>query len=365
MASGVTGRSSAVDAAVQRGRDALRGAPDQRWLALPLAGHQLVGYRLAGRLPEAMRTAERFRDEYGDKPFGAEGSSLLFGMAELPTGRVATALRWLAEARAGLMAYPTTSWLAQCLIDMARAHAQLGTPEPARQAVDQLADIGRYAVEFMRVEAMLAEAWVFAAEGTTSLAVERAREAADFARRTGMLAQEVLARHDAVRFGDRTAAARLTALAGTVDGPFAPAAAAHATAFAADDGAGLWEAARAFERIGLRLCAADAAAHAAAAHTRSGRRGSAQLATANAARLAAECEGARTPALRASATALPLTGREREIADLIAAGLSNRDIAERLTVSVRTVEGHVYRACQRLGLSSRDELAAITAPDAP
>jgi DNA-binding CsgD family transcriptional regulator len=56
---------------------------------------------------------------------------------------------------------------------------------------------------------------------------------------------------------------------------------------------------------------------------------------------------------------LPLTVREREIANLVAAGLSNREIAERLTVSVRTVEGHLYRACIKLDISDREELAAL------
>jgi DNA-binding CsgD family transcriptional regulator len=51
--------------------------------------------------------------------------------------------------------------------------------------------------------------------------------------------------------------------------------------------------------------------------------------------------------------------REREIANLVAAGLSNRDIADRLTVSVRTVEGHLYRACIKLDISDREELAAL------
>ncbi|MBS1696740.1 MAG: helix-turn-helix transcriptional regulator [Actinobacteria bacterium] len=40
---------------------------------------------------------------------------------------------------------------------------------------------------------------------------------------------------------------------------------------------------------------------------------------------------------------VPLSGREGEIVRLISAGLSNRDIAERLSISVRTVEGHIYR----------------------
>ncbi|MGH3512050.1 MAG: response regulator transcription factor [Pseudonocardiaceae bacterium] len=75
------------------------------------------------------------------------------------------------------------------------------------------------------------------------------------------------------------------------------------------------------------------------------------------------CEDARTPALAALAAPLPLTQREREIVTLAAGGLSNRLIAERLTLSVRTVEGHLYRACSKLGASNRAELAALLRGD--
>ena len=54
-----------------------------------------------------------------------------------------------------------------------------------------------------------------------------------------------------------------------------------------------------------------------------------------------------------------LTVREREMANLVAAGLNNRDIADRLTVSVRTVEGHLYRACTKCDCTDRDQLAAL------
>ena len=80
-------------------------------------------------------------------------------------------------------------------------------------------------------------------------------------------------------------------------------------------------------------------------------------ATAN--RLAVLCGGAVTPALRDMAEYLPLTVREREIANLVAAGLSNPQIADRLYLSARTVESHIYRACTKLSLKSRDELAAV------
>ena len=60
---------------------------------------------------------------------------------------------------------------------------------------------------------------------------------------------------------------------------------------------------------------------------------------------------------------LPLTSREREIANLVAAGLSNKEIAQRLTVSVRTVEGHIYRACTKLDITDRSEIAALLLKD--
>jgi LuxR family maltose regulon positive regulatory protein len=54
----------------------------------------------------------------------------------------------------------------------------------------------------------------------------------------------------------------------------------------------------------------------------------------------------------------PLTGREREILELLAAGLTNREIAQRLIVSARTVETHVARVTGKLGVNSRARAVA-------
>lgn len=56
-----------------------------------------------------------------------------------------------------------------------------------------------------------------------------------------------------------------------------------------------------------------------------------------------------------------LTRREHEIAHLIAHGLTNREIAERLVISGKTVEHHVSRILIKLGLRSRTEMAAFIA----
>ena len=66
--------------------------------------------------------------------------------------------------------------------------------------------------------------------------------------------------------------------------------------------------------------------------------------------------GSPTPAI--SDAAARLTRREREVASLVATGMSNRQIAEHLFVSERTAESHVQHILTKLGFSSRSEVAA-------
>lgn len=63
------------------------------------------------------------------------------------------------------------------------------------------------------------------------------------------------------------------------------------------------------------------------------------------------------PRLARRAAPLSLTSREEEVANLVRAGSTNRAIARKLTVSIRTVESHVAAVLDKSGLSSRSELA--------
>lgn len=62
----------------------------------------------------------------------------------------------------------------------------------------------------------------------------------------------------------------------------------------------------------------------------------------------------RQPPLPREASAL-LSPREREVLELAAKGLRNRAIADRLSISVRTVEGHLNSILTKLGVSTRIE----------
>jgi DNA-binding CsgD family transcriptional regulator len=112
------------------------------------------------------------------------------------------------------------------------------------------------------------------------------------------------------------------------------------------------------------LVAAEAADAAAAAYRDPGRAASARAAAARAAAWLEGCEGARPPTLRAGAVAEELTAREREVALLAAAGLSSREIADRLVLSVRTVDNHLQRAYRKLGVTRRQDLSRVL-PGAP
>ncbi|MBL7261078.1 helix-turn-helix transcriptional regulator [Actinoplanes sp. LDG1-01] len=67
-----------------------------------------------------------------------------------------------------------------------------------------------------------------------------------------------------------------------------------------------------------------------------------------------------------------LTARQREVAELISQGCTNREIAHRLSIDERSAEGHVERILQRLGFRSRAQIAAwftaqwgVSPPDSP
>lgn len=322
-----------------------------------LADFQVLGHRLAGRPGRADDQARRMLAASAELPGPARLMGLVVaGHAALAGGRLGEALRLLREAWAGL-ADSEHEFRFRCRTLLATTFAQTGQAAPAAPLLADIVAGQHPAYRLYEPDDLLARAWGAAAEGATTDALSHAVAAAGLARETGAPAYEVLAWQTAVQLGEATAALpRLTALAEL--SPRAVAAGAHARAWADQDGHALLEAADAWARLGDLLAAGDAAAQAADVHRQQGRQGSALSAAALAQKLAGR-SGARTPALAIAARPLPLTTREREIVALAARGLSNKAIAGRLTVSVRTVEGHLYRAGHKLGISERTALTEV------
>ncbi|WP_153415558.1 helix-turn-helix transcriptional regulator [Nocardia macrotermitis] len=327
---------------------------------------EVLALTLTGDLPSARLCATAYFGYSAPGQYLAWGlSKILQGTVDVAQGRFLDGVENLEQALAALTAEGAAAWMFPARIRLAEAYSALGRAgEAADSIAEAIARGGRHSAVY-EPQLEIARAWQAAAEGTVTPAVRLAIGAADSAARSNQHAIEAMALHTAARFGDTSVAGRLADLAARIDGRMVQVQARHAVAVASHDGPGLDAAATEFEEIGALLSAADAAAQAASAHERSGDRRRLLESAATANRLAAACGGAGTPALRQSAQPLPLTAREREIANLVAAGLSNRQIADRLTVSVRTVEGHLYRACIKLDVTDREALADLMRGEPP
>ncbi len=137
--------------------------------------------------------------------------------------------------------------------------------------------------------------------------------------------------------------------------PEVVAVARHLTAWADRDAVRLDAVARTFALDGRRLLGAEAAAQA-------GRCGAGERASALVGALLAGCSEATPPALLGS-EAVELSPRRRDAAVLAMTGADGRTIAARLGVSVRTVENHLARGYRAVGVSGRQELAALFDPE--
>ena len=341
------GTEDAVDIA-EAGYDVATRTLDAPHMRFNIADAHITALLLAGRISDALEVADRIRGQADELPGAAEllGAAVA-GRAALGAGDLRNACELLQRAAQGLSASHAGGWGFRYRVAQASALAIRGSTDAAEAALRGLDDVAR---QFRQLdfERGLARAWIAASQGSVSEAIAIVSTVADKSRAAGRFAEEVMCLQTAAQFGDPTGQPRLHELESVVEGPRAGLAARFAGALREGDGAGLSAASEEFERLGDLVAAIDAAAHAAIAHRRRDKRGSALSASTRADALAAQC-GAATPALRQATEALPLTDRETEIVMLIGEGLSNRAIADRLTLSVRTVESYVYRAMSKTG----------------
>ncbi len=357
----LTGRLSEAIELTARGRAAL-SAPDPMQ---PMTEHLYVAVHAealiyAGRLDEAQAVLAVAHDSAMVDSWaqGQPFTHYVFARVMLARGRPREAERYAREAALRCRMVPTfSSHLRVVLPALIQALALVGETD---EASSLLTEIDALPSGFRADEAQVirSRAWTSVAQGDAVSAASILRAGAEMTVDSGELVFEAELRHDLVRLGHAAEVApRLAELAELVEGDLMSARSAHASASAASDPAGLEEVSVRFEGMGANLFAAEAAADAAVAWRRAGEPRNAAAATRRVETLAARCEGAHTLALSALDARAGLSPRELEIARLAAAGASNKEIADRLVLSVRTVENKLHDAYAKLGVRGRAELA--------
>jgi DNA-binding CsgD family transcriptional regulator len=358
VAAGDAGRTSEAVAAAEAGYP----VPIRSFVIIT-DGHTSA-LLLAGEIAKTQYPAQLLRLRASDIPDPASQFTLLAdglaGRAHLGAGDLGTACSMLEPiVRLLIASGDPNGWGYRCRIPYTTALAMRGLSEQAAASLAVLDAQQHPTWQYLDYEYSIAKAWVAASQGAVSEAITTVLSAAETARTNGQFAAEVMCLQTATQFGEPSCGARLVELQEIVEGPRVGVAARFAAALQRADARELGLVSKDFERMGDLVAAADAAAHAALIYRRRDLRGSSLAYSARAEELARRCAGAVTPALRQGSERLPLTDREREVVMLIGEGMSNRDIAIRLTVSIRTVETHVYRAMAKTDTATRDELATL------
>jgi DNA-binding CsgD family transcriptional regulator len=360
VAAGDRGQTSAALTAAGTGYAIVRrdlAAPQVRFA---IADRHVGALLQAGHLDDAQLIAEELRRDAADLPGGAQA------MAAAVAARVALATGRLEEARALLRpaidrtvsSGDTNGFLYRYQLTLTLATAQRGDADVAATEMKRLDENRHPGWGFIDYEFEITRAWVASCQGAVSEAAATALAAAATARARNRFAVEVMCLQAAVQFGEGHCANRLRELADVVEGPRVGLIAQFAEGLHAGDGDSLHAVSMDLETMGDAVAALDCSAHASLAYRRANLRGSALKSATRAQLLANRC-AASTPVLREVVAPLPLTDREREVVLLLSSGASNRDIAARLTLSVRTIESHIYHAMAKTGTTTREDLAAL------
>ncbi|MEV0129702.1 LuxR C-terminal-related transcriptional regulator [Dactylosporangium sp. NPDC050688] len=319
--------------------------------------HALV---MCGRLDEAAVLAERYyRDAVAHRDQDGVGLlAMMMGICAGDSGRVVEAARWTSEALAVTDArtlFPIRANILSMEAWWAAHRGQAADAGKAIAAVEDLLPVDSRSGDY----AQLAKALVLAGTSQLSAAVDHLRELAGRFTSTGIVSSAMEALHLWSRIEPSAeVAAEIRNVAGMSDSPLFTWYADYADALADADPGRLEAISLSWEHRRYLVLALEAAVRARLACPEADQRTATRL-TRRIAELRDRCEGHRPGWLAEPAPAAGLTRREREVCALAAAGLSNNEISNRLVLSVRTVENHLQRAYEKLGIRQRSQLAQV------
>ncbi len=294
----------------------------------------------------------------GDRAAAGRGALALGGL-RFSQGRFIDSKRWLAEAELQFERHDAGGLLAitnSMQVGIACFTGNLPEVAPALERCRAALD-GKDPLPNQLPYLVRAEAWAARAEGDPPRAQRLLLDTARALTETPIYAGRLT--YEALRAGApaHQLAPLLADLTDRCDARLLAAYAAHAAALAAGDGQGLLATVDEMESIGALRYATEAAAHAASAFAAAGRQDSARRAATRCYDLHARGQNGIPPRIEGvDSPTISLTKREQQLVDLASRGLSNAQIAEQLVLSIRTVESHLYRAMQKLGVSDRHDL---------
>ncbi|RKQ93025.1 AAA ATPase-like protein [Solirubrobacter pauli] len=295
----------------------------------------------AGLLRDAVRVEDH-----------AAAATAAFGLAttEFLRGRYRSSARWFDEAELHYDHQDTFAGMTVVHAFRVGIAAATGgdVTTPLERMREQFGPAGAWRHQVPYVER--AEGWAAVARGEPD-AAERFVHAADRSAKLPIFAVQLL--YEAFRAG-LDVRERMRAVAPRADSRLARACARHV---AARSGAERLAVAAELAAMGALQYALEATVGAADAFQRAGDASGVRRAAARARELHQPDQGTPEPAIEG----LPdggadLTRREAQLVGLAREGLSNAEIADRLVVSVRTVESHLYRAMHKLGVGDRRDL---------
>ena len=313
----------------------------------------------AGRLDEARALGESgFARAVAERDDGGWAFfSMALGTVDLEVGTFAAPTRRWREAAARFMNIGRFGHARWALSGLALSYGFLGDATAARAVLDEIEALGDHPARREDTSILRAKGWLAVAEHDLVAGLAAFSEGVELAAKHGMAVKELAILHDMARLGRASSVLdRAQELLPHMDGPLASARVRHIAALARGKAADLGLAGEELEACGCLLTAAEAMYSAADSYRSSGDSRHAGAWSRRAAALAAQCEGARTPGLTRVEGPTPLTKREREIALMAGDGLSSREISEQLFLSIRTVDNHLSRVYEKLGISSRAEL---------
>ena len=283
------------------------------------------------------------------------------GMSELRQGKSEKALEVLLQGVDALEQSDPQQLLGFCVSMAAVAAAQTSKNERARQLLRQYRVSSGMFLVVAHEEAFIAAAREYLDRDGTGIA--ELLKIADRGAEQGLLAVELNALSLMVEFEPTKVLPRLSSVAQKVEGPWAAGLGAYAEALQRRDAVMAVTAgeqllkAQMYQHAGKIIRFADSLLDG----TKQGHL-SARIRNVRErvdAELGPDEDIVEWSAKVHRGTERNLTRRESEIALMAARGIPDKDIAHQLHVSVRTVEGHLYRAYSKLGITARNQLSTV------